>query len=661
MQAVNTSPLPEILAPAGDRSAFLAAVSAGADAVYAGLKAFSARSEAKNFSISELAGLTELARKKGTQVFIAMNSLVKPLELPAAGRLVHRLTRDVRPAALIVQDLSMINLARQAGFRGEIHVSTLAGVTNACALKDIQKHLKADRVVLPRELSIDEIQEFASACPPGLSLEVFVHGALCFNISGRCYWSSYLGGKSGLRGRCVQPCRRVYAHKGQEAKFFSCRDLSLDVLAKTLLSIPQIRTWKIEGRKKGAHYVYYTVSAYKLLRDEPTNPKAKKTALELLERALGRPGTHYTFLPQKPYCPTDPGQRTASGLLVSKTGKAEQGFFIRPRLALIANDLLRVGEEGESWHQIVKIKRAVPKGGRLDVRAGRGKNPRPGTPVLLIDRREPELARSLKSLEKELQKIPAIQTRPSRFVPALPKVKQARREKPQVLSVHRALPTGKFQGVPGVWLSPKTASAPSKSLAGRIWWWLPPVIWPNQEKIWARMIQKLLRAGAKHFVLNALGQACLFGSRAKNTRFFAGPFCNTANVLSLQTLKDMGFGGAFLSPELNKEDLLALPRESPLPLGAVTFGRWPLGVSRIEPLSVKPEQPLTSPKGELCWVRRHGQNTWIYPGWGVDLRYKEPLLAKAGYTVFAHLFEKLPKAVPRANRPGAFNWDLRLL
>jgi len=659
---MNTPPLPEILAPAGDRTAFLAAISAGADAVYAGLKAFSARGEAKNFSTTELAGLTELARKKGVQVFVAMNSLVKPLELPAAGRLVHRLIRDVRPAALIVQDLGLIHLARQAGFKGEIHISTLACINNPCALADIQKHLGADRVVLPRELSIDEIREFASACPPKLSLEVFVHGALCFNVSGRCYWSSYLGGKSGLRGRCVQPCRRVYAHKGLDAKFFSCRDLSLDVLAKTLLSIPQIRTWKIEGRKKGAHYVYYTTSAYKLLRDEPANPKAKKAALELLERALGRPGTHYAFLPQKKYCPTDPNEPTASGLLVSKTGKADaRGFFIKPRLPLLANDLLRVGVEGEPWHRIIKVKRAVPKGGRLDVRAVKGKNPKPGTPVLLIDRREPELTHSVRALEKELQEIPAIKTGASRFVPTLPRVKQAKRERPQILSVRRALPVGKSQGALGVWLSPKTASATSKTMVGRVWWWLPPIIWPNQEKIWGRMIQKLLRAGAKHFVLNALGQTCLFGARRGDIRLFAGPFCNAANALSLLSLKDMGFRGAFASPELGKEDLFALPQASPLPLGIVTFGRWPLGISRIEALGVTPEQPLTSPKGEICWTRRHGQNTWIYPGWGVDLRDKEPLLTKAGYTMFAHLFEKLPKAVPRLSRPGAFNWDLRLL
>ena len=107
----------------------------------------------------------------------------------------------------------------------------------------------------------------AAQCPDDLGLEVFVHGALCYAVSGRCYWSSYLGGKSGLRGRCVQPCRRFYHQKSQNGRFFSCYDLSIDVLVKVMLDIPAIHAWKIEGRKKGPHYVYYTTRAYQLLRD----------------------------------------------------------------------------------------------------------------------------------------------------------------------------------------------------------------------------------------------------------------------------------------------------------------------------------------------------------------------------------------------------------
>eukprot|EP00828_Plagiopyla_frontata_P001924 TRINITY_DN10010_c0_g1_i1.p3 TRINITY_DN10010_c0_g1~~TRINITY_DN10010_c0_g1_i1.p3 ORF type:complete len:284 (-),score=107.79 TRINITY_DN10010_c0_g1_i1:23-874(-) len=254
--------IPEIMAPAGDQSSYLAAVAAGADAVYVGLKHFSARMQATNFSISELARLASLGRDRGTKTYVAMNTLVKPGDVEAAGRLIDRLQKTVKPQAIIVQDLAMVELARQAGFDGEVHLSTLANVTHPAGL-EIAAKLGANRVVLPRELNLDEVKMMADACPKNLDLEIFVHGALCHCVSGRCYWSSYLGGKSGLRGRCVQPCRRLYRQEKPDSKrLFSCTDLSLDVLTKPLLTMPKVAAWKIEGRKKGPHYVFYTCLLY---------------------------------------------------------------------------------------------------------------------------------------------------------------------------------------------------------------------------------------------------------------------------------------------------------------------------------------------------------------------------------------------------------------
>ena len=254
---------PLILAPAGNRDSFLAAIAAGADAVYCGLKSFSARMAAPNFTIEELAALCDLARKKNIAVHVTLNSLIKPDEIPEAARTLDQLNRHVKPDGLIIQDTGMIALARQSGFKGTLHLSTLANVTFPAALKQIQS-LGVSKVVLPREIGIDEIKIMDAACPNGLELEVFIHGALCYGISGRCYWSSFFGGKSGLRGRCVQPCRRIYtipaqtpnSGKPQKTACFSCRDLELDVLVKTLMPLKNVRMWKIEGRKKGPHYVY---------------------------------------------------------------------------------------------------------------------------------------------------------------------------------------------------------------------------------------------------------------------------------------------------------------------------------------------------------------------------------------------------------------------
>ncbi|MCP3954043.1 MAG: U32 family peptidase, partial [Desulfobacterales bacterium] len=361
----DTRLLPEILAPAGNRAAFLAAIAAGADAIYCGLKSFSARMEAKNFSPEELAQLTRLAHARDIRVYVTFNNLLKGSELEGAGRAIGLLQKWVRPDALIIQDLAMVQLARQAGYTGELHLSTLANASFGRALKICAAFKGVSRVVLPRELNIDEIKAMAAACPGTFALEAFIHGALCYGVSGRCYWSSYLGGKSGLRGRCVQPCRRLYSQKKTRGRHFSCQDLSLDVLVKVLKEVPQIRTWKIEGRKKGPHYVYYTVKAYQMLRDEFSDPQAKRAALKLLEMALGRPGTHYNFLPQRPQNPLNAERQTGSGFLVGKTKGSRHKAFLIPREALMSGDTLRIGYEDQQGHALIRVKKSVPRNGKF--------------------------------------------------------------------------------------------------------------------------------------------------------------------------------------------------------------------------------------------------------------------------------------------------------
>ncbi|MEJ2658895.1 MAG: U32 family peptidase, partial [Desulfobacterales bacterium] len=154
----------------------------------------------------------------------------------------------------------------------------------------------------------------------------------------------------------------------QNKKFFSCRDLRLDVLVKVLLAIPQIRAWKIEGRKKGPHTVFYTIKAYRMLRDHITDPKIKKEALHLLSYALGRSGTHYHFLPQRPQNPIRLDDQTGSGLFLGTLKGTTQQPFLNPKEMLLPGDLLRLGYEDEGWHRTIKVGKYVPKGGRLSVK-----------------------------------------------------------------------------------------------------------------------------------------------------------------------------------------------------------------------------------------------------------------------------------------------------
>lgn len=653
---MNTLRKPEILAPAGDTDSFLAAIAAGADAVYCGLKNFSARMEAENFSLSELAALTDLAHAKGVRVHVAMNNLLKTPELEQAGRLIDRLTRQVGPDALIVQDLAMPELARQVGFTGELHLSTLANGGTIAGLPKVAA-LGVNRLVLPRELSIDEIKAVAAQCPEGLELEVFVHGALCYAVSGRCWWSSYLGGKSGLRGRCVQPCRRQYVQRKQKLPYFSCDDLSLDVLVRPLAGVERVGSWKIEGRKKGPHYVFYTVRGYTLLRDAGDDPIQRRAATELLEMALGRPGSHYNFLGHRPSNPIGDREQTGSGHLVGKVQGGAKAY-LAPREALKSGDLLRVGYEDQVGHRTVKIRRDIPKGGRLDLPRENGRPAPQDAPVFLVDRRERELDVLLNALRQELE--PGRPTSESSFTVSLPRGVR-RKGKVREMDVWRTLP-GRLgnQSEQAVWLTPGVERTVSKNIFGRLWWWLPPVVWPAEEKEWHDCLETMTRLGARQFVLNAPWQLGLF-AKPERLVFWAGPMCNAGNPLAVAALGRMGFVGAFVSPELNREGFLELPEKSPLPLGVVVKGLHPLCVSRIRSESLREREALQSPKGEQFWSRTHGGLVWTFPNWELDLSAKWSELDRAGYALFTRLHEPVPDKLAMKERQGLWNWDIAML
>ncbi|MCC8194830.1 MAG: U32 family peptidase [Deltaproteobacteria bacterium] len=655
---------PEILAPAGDTPSALAAFAAGADAVYLGLKHFSARMTADNFSTLDLSRLVDLAHSEGRKVYVALNTLLKPGDLSAAGRLIKRVCLGAAPDGLIVQDLGTLDLVRQTEFTGGVFLSTLANVTHPLAFK-AARAAGASRVILPREISIDELRAVDGSCPEGLGFELFIHGALCWCVSGRCWWSSYMGGKSGLRGRCVQPCRRMYSQKGKTGRFFSCQDLSLDVLVKTLMELPNVVSWKIEGRKKGPHYVYYATTAYRMLRDEGRDPKARKEALAILDMALGRPFTRARFLPQKDTGPTAVDGQTSSGLLAGKVARDEAGaFVVKPRFDLLPQDYLRIGVEDEAWHLTLPVTRRVPKGGTYTLKMPRQKSPKTGTPVFLIDRREPELMDLIAEWEKRLANA---RSRPDADVNFTYKAPApAKPGKRLDIILRGSLPKGRDGKsgirpgtVQGLWLSPKAMDAVSRTLFSRISWWLPPVIWPDEEENWSRMVRVALRNGARHFVCNEPWQVAMFPD-GKAT-LVAGPFCNTTNAAAVAVLRSMGFSGAFVAPELGGEDILALPRACCLPMGVVLAGYWPMGIARHGIAPLKMEEPFQSPKGEGFWARRYGQNTWIYPAWPLDITERRPALEKAGYSMFATFAEWPPQSVGEPKRSSEFNWDIGML
>jgi len=647
--------IPKILAPAGDKNSFLAAIAAGADAIYCGLKIFSARMEADNFSIEELARLTRLAKSRHIDVYIAFNSIIKESEQEKVIKILSKLCKFVDFDALIVQDLAMINLAKKAGFKKEFHLSTLGNCTFPLALKTSQL-FGFKKVVLPREFTIDEIKIMAENTPKDIELEVFIHGALCYSISGRCYWSSWFGGKSSLRGRCVQPCRRMYEQKGQKKRHFSCMDFSADVLAKILKQIPQISTWKIEGRKKSPHYVYYTVKAYKLLRDDPKN---KKEALSYLDYAMGREFSHYNLLSQRIMNPLDHSSETGSGLFAGRIQNPATPFFIT-REALLPLDLLRIGFEDDKFHDIQKVTRAIPKKGKFYLNKKSKFKIKKGTPVYIIDRRGSELASVIKDLDTELNEIEKISVRPIEDTikifssPTIQKSKNKTRE----ITLSRGKPGQRQDHTEtGVWISTQGYSI---SPSGRNWLWLDPLLFPGEEKICSQYIAKAIKKGAKNFVLNAFWQLSLF-KNPKKLNLWAGPFCNITNSMTVNFLKQHGFSGAIVSPELDQETFCSLPKNCDLPIGVIIYGNWPLGISRIISEDLKTNQAFTSPMGETAWISKFNNNYVVFPNWCLDLTSKKDTLANAGFSLFINIHENIPRSIKMKNRPGLWNWNLKLL
>jgi putative protease len=190
--------------------------------------------------------------------------------------------------------------------------------------------------------------------------------------------------------------------------------------------------------------------------------------------------------------------------------------------------------------------------------------------------------------------------------------------------------------------------------------WLDPLLFPGEEKKCSEYIARAIKKGAKNFVVNALWQLSLFKS-PKQLNIWAGPFCNITNSMTANLLKPYGVSGAIVSPELDQETFCSLPRACDLPLGVVIYGNWPLGISRIISNDLKLNQAFTSPMGETAWISKHNNNYFVFPNWYLDLTSKRDVLTKAGFSVFINIHENIPRSIKIKNRPGLWNWDLKLL
>lgn len=292
---------PELLSPAGNFEKMEAAIRYGANAVYLAGHAFGMRSAADNFSDEELAAAIAYAHERGVRVYVTVNTAPRDAEYPALAAYLRRLG-ELAPDALIVADIGVFSLCRELIPEMELHVSTQANSVSAADVRAWGR-LGAKRVVLSRELTLEEIRAIRAAVPLGTELECFIHGSMCISYSGRCLLSNYLCGRDANHGACAQPCRWEYKIRptsyeliererpdmpipieetAGETFIMSSRDLSMIAHVPELIDAG-IASFKIEGRMKSAYYTAVVTNAYRMAIDAALRGETQPDPLWLRE------------------------------------------------------------------------------------------------------------------------------------------------------------------------------------------------------------------------------------------------------------------------------------------------------------------------------------------------------------------------------------------
>ncbi|MFH1218071.1 MAG: peptidase U32 family protein [Pseudomonadota bacterium] len=663
----NSVVKPELLAPAGSLDVFATAVEEGADAVYIGAPALNARALAKNFTPEELASMIDYGRRSGVKVYMAMNSLVKEEEIPQLVELLA-LLEQLSPDALIIQDLGLYSLVRKYFPSFALHASTLMGAHNSLAVQQFAD-MGFKRVVLAREVTLAETEKIHSQCP--VELEVFVHGALCFSYSGLCLFSSYLGGKSSLRGRCVQPCRRKYGWAGEvkgprEGYFFSMNDLEgIDFLPR--LARAGVVSLKIEGRMRSQSYVGSVVRAYRKMIDAGDNAaEVMPEVQDLLHQAMGRkPTGGYFFSPQ----PTDAITPFTSGNIGHFLGRIDTVHAGRLTLTLHESietgDRVRLHHENSGDRTSFTVKdvhvSAVGKKGRGEKDEGvtlllPGANAEPGDMLYKVD------VRSRRQMAASKNRL----TPPSRFHPLIEKIKKGDRASKVIKSLSllpsAAGTSGKKRGSPQpapgkpqslpVWvrgdlrvLTQPVIDRPDRLIvtldretagqlqgkkmmrhvAKTVTFSLPSVILEEDVSFYRLLVRELLQKGYRSWMISHIGQLQLFGQDGKKPAggrrtphqgpVFVGDYTlNVLNSLTMQFLRESGIGSIQISIETDRDNLqMICERKKKGVAGLTVFARPALFTARLHPEFFQFNKTFVSPKGERFSLQQKWGQTLALP------------------------------------------------
>lgn len=572
---------PEILAPAGSIEALYAAVRAGADAVYLALGSFGARRQAKNFTPDELSKGAAYCRLHGVKVYLAVNTLAFDREREMLLDTVETAVKAGIDGA-IVQDWGVFSLLREAFPDLPLHGSTQMSVhTPAGAL--LLERMGARRVVLARELSIPEIAAIRKAV--SIELEVFVHGALCFSMSGQCLFSAMLGSRSGNRGYCAQPCRLPYRVGGRECYPLSLKDLCAYPLLSELKAAG-VDSYKIEGRMKRPEYVTAAVEACrKAAAGEAYDAKTLQAVFSrsgFTDGYLTGRHTGAMFGVRRP----EEGEREALRPLAAKAKKERADIPLAMTLSVREDAPARLtlsdgihtvavtGAAGErALHLPLDEKTAAEALGKLG-----------GTPFL-AEQIDCEIAAgvtlsraALNALRREgvarlAEARSAFVPLPRRPVSPLPP-RHAGAAKPKlwVRAEHRKqlsdcdLSQAAQVILPAEeWIEGAVAELPRACF--------------DEEKL-LRQLSRLKAAGCRAVMVQNIGQ--IIPAAAEGFTLYGGAGLNLTNTDAIMQAERWGLSAALLSVELTLPRIAALG--GALPRGIIVYGHLPLMAARLCPL-----------------------------------------------------------------------------
>lgn len=612
----------EILAPVGSREMLVAAVASGADAVYMGYAGFNARSSAENQSAETLAEAVSYCHARGVRVHVAMNTTVYGRELPAleqAARAVAASGVD----AVICQDLAVAGLLRRIAPQLPLHGSTQMSVHTLAGAKQLAE-MGFTRAILARELSLPEIEHITKHC--GIETEVFVHGALCMSVSGQCYLSAFLGGRSGNRGSCAGPCRLPFdaspIPEGMPGRLhhLSLKDNSvIDRLPE--LQALGVASAKIEGRLRTPEYVAAAVDACVSARMGHAYDRA------LLQGAFSRSGFTDGYLNGKINGSMFGVRSEADAEATKKALPALRELYRRERQRVPVRFVLELEEYGvklsatdADGNKAVAYGEAEPQPARTDPAAALqrslekcGGTPfyaekceirMEGGPWFVPGSAVNDLRRTV--LEKLLQKreqakpwpvtdyrLPAALYAVQRTVPARKTVKarfaawqQVPEEKLSLLDT-LILPIAEAERVPAEYRSMTVLE-------------LPRVMFGPLEADTARRIEATQSMGFAGYEANNIAHINLL--RGTGLPVYGGLGLNVTNPLAAQEYAELGLAGLLILPEVKESDLLPIApqkNDKPIPTGAMVYGHMPLMLTRACPLHNLHDCAKCKKQGEL--------------------------------------------------------------